>query len=107
MILRHIRNGKNLTVTAVLNLKSAYDPVPQDKLFGVIARALDDNLGDIVTLVIQPVTIKTQGDNTGNSAEISMGVRRGFPLSHTLFNMFMDSYVSRPKATSMQSGPTA
>lgn len=78
-------------MTAVLDLASAYDQVPRNKLFEVIALTRNGETMSIVQYALQPVRAMTEGDQTGETGTIAEGVSQGSPLSTTLFNMYMDT----------------
>lgn len=91
-ILRHLYLGQKLGYTAVLDLKSAYDTVPRDRLVNETQRVLKANTCSMVTAVLQPMQISTVNDVTDTTGWVTRGVPQGSPVSPCLFNLFMDSY---------------
>lgn len=83
-----------MAVTAVLDLKSAYDSAPRNKLHDTLKSKLTNNIIRMTKLAIQPVTIKTQGDKTNTVASIGKEVCQGSPLRPTLFNIYMNTYAT-------------
>lgn len=60
----HIASAETTKTTAILDLKSAYDIVPRDLLSSVLKKVLNGKMASLVVLSIQPVSIKTQVDET-------------------------------------------
>lgn len=78
-IVRHIKNARTMKLSAVLDLKSAYDTVPRDTLHTVLKKCLDNNTLSMVNVVLQPMTVRTQGDASPIVAHIARGVPQGSP----------------------------
>lgn len=90
-IVRHIANAEKMGITAVLDLKSAYDSVPRDKLIATVKSRTNPTILAAVQSMLQPVRIKTQGTTTQKTGIIARGVCQGSPLSPMLFNIYMDT----------------
>lgn len=78
-------------ITAVLDLKAAYDSVPRKSIHEVVRTSQCDQVMDMVFFALQPITVTTQGDKTRKTGTIAKGVCQGKPLSPTHFNMYMDT----------------
>jgi hypothetical protein len=76
---------------AVLDLKSAYDRVPRDRLLSLARQRLSPSLAAMTSLMLQPTKIFTIGDADRTPGLLFRGVPQGSPLSPSLFNMFVDT----------------
>lgn len=47
----------------------------------------------MISLELHPEVDRKQRDKTGTTAEVAMGGCQGLLLSHTLFNVYMDTYL--------------
>lgn len=90
-IIRHIQSAQRMEVTAVLDLKAAYDSVPRDQLYKVAQKSQRGEVMSMIGFALQPVRTITQGDSSGKVGTIAKGVCQGSPLSPTLFNMYVDT----------------
>lgn len=97
-ITRHINNAQPMRSTPIIDLKAAYNSVPRKKLYRTIQERLDRAATDMVSSGLQPVTIETRGDTTGKRGTISKDVCQGWPLSPTIFNMYIDKLIQRVTA---------
>ena len=91
-IIRHVANSADgLNFSAVLDLKSAYNIVPRDKLMDVVQKKLPERTAAMIALLLQPENISCKGDAEKTSALVSSGVPQGCAASPTIFNLYMDT----------------
>lgn len=90
-IIRHIGNAEAMDISAVLDLRSAYDSVPREHLYKVAESSLERRTMNMIGFCLQPVKATTQGDRSKTKGTIARGVCQGSPLSPTLFNVYMDT----------------
>lgn len=90
-IIRHLVDSETLGIMASLDLKSAYDLVRRQKLHEITAEAPPADIRSAINFALQPIEIKTQGDQSRMTGTVARGVRRGAPLSPTPFNLCMDT----------------
>lgn len=74
-ILRHLSNPRTMKWAAVLDLKPAYDMVPWERLHTVMKKRIDREKLIIVADMVQPLKIRTHGDDSGTRANIARSVR--------------------------------
>lgn len=86
-------NCAQLGFQQILDLKSAYDKVPRHTLMDVIHARLPIWLVHCIAPTIQDMTVLTRDGTTSNTAKIRERVTQGSPLSPTLFNVYMDTFV--------------
>lgn len=86
-IVRHIHCARTMKITAVLDLKSAYDSVPKENLYKTVEASQNDQVMSMILFALQPVTLTTRGERSGTTAKIAKRVCQGLSLSPKLFNM--------------------
>ena len=92
-ILRHAAStADGFKYTAILDLKSAYDSVPREKLMQKVRHKLSSHTASMIALELQPMTIVTKGDLSATTAIVSRGMPQGASSSPPLYNVNMDSY---------------
>lgn len=92
-ILRHLDEAPDVPLTAVLDLKAAYDSVPRDKLLSQVQQRTNHNTTNMVAMALQPIHAMTKGDDHMHMVIMSRGVPQGSPLSLTIINLYMDWYI--------------
>ena len=91
-IIRHLSNSREgLKFSAVLDLKSAYNIVPRDKLMEIVRKKLPEGSAAMISLLLQPEIISCKDDCENTTASISSGVPQGCAASPTIFNLYMDT----------------
>ena len=91
-IIRHVSNSaEGLKFSAVLDLKSAYNIVPRDKLMETVRKKLPERTAAMIALLLQPENISCKGDTGKSTAWVSSGVPQGCAASPTIFNLYMDT----------------
>lgn len=85
------RNGAKCIT--VLDLKGAYDRTPRHKLLQIVGRRLPSDLAGMVSSILVPGTIFVSGA-ADERIQVTSGVPQGDPLSPTLFNLFMDDFLT-------------
>lgn len=94
-IVRHIHSVRTIKITAVIDLKFAYDSVPTKKLYKLVMVSQSDQLTRVILLSLQPVSETTQGDRSGTTEKMANEVCLGSPLSFTLFYIYTDTMPMR------------
>lgn len=92
IILRQLDAVKNMTATATLDFRAAYDSVPRKFIMEIIQESTGPNLAKMGAMALQLFVVKTKHDDTDKTVEEKIGVPQEFPLSLTPFNIFMDTY---------------
>ncbi len=89
--MEHFRKGQKCV--AVLDLKGAYDLMPRQDLVDRINIKLSPLTAKMLKMTLAPLRIQTKGDDHISWFQIDRGVAQGSPLSPTLYNIFMDTFV--------------
>jgi Reverse transcriptase (RNA-dependent DNA polymerase) len=82
------------TMTALLDLRQAYDSVPRRALIALLEARFGTTVASMAGILSSPTTIMTAGDTSGTSGIIGRGVTQGDPKAPTMFNVFLDSLLS-------------
>lgn len=90
-IIRHIAQGGHMPITAILDLKGAYDNIPRDKLMKVLEQKLQRTTRAMIKMALGPSVIQTKGDESKKKGVVCRGVPQGSPSSPTIFNVYMDT----------------
>ena len=88
-----MNRGKNWA--AALDLKSAFDCVPQDKLMKVYEQVLPRETTAMISHLVQTLNVTTVGDQLSTIGKINRGVLQGGPASPVLFNIYNDEHARR------------
>ena len=88
-----IRSGHNKV--ALLDMKKAYDKVPRDILMDMIAKTVSSSMCEQLRPLLYPMRLQTVGQKSKRSLLTLVGMPQGDPPSPILFNIFMNSYLSR------------
>lgn len=80
---------------AVLDLKSAYDMLPRDRLLAFCRTYLAPELCDMIKCLEHCLSVHTKGQNGLKVAHLTIGLPKRDPFSPWLFNVFIDSLLMK------------
>lgn len=80
---------------AILDLKGAYDRVRRDMLLQLCYERLPLDLARSIQNLLVPLEVSSKNSTTQLKAKITLGVPQGDPLSPSLYNIFMDTFMER------------
>lgn len=73
-LFRLIANGAHIKFVTDLDLWKAYDTVHRKSIMSLATKLLPQNFANMIAGMLQPITVKTSGDQTDATAVISTGV---------------------------------
>lgn len=91
-ILRLVDYGTSVKTTAISDLISARDSVPQDLLLAEIRKKNPTSLNKLVTLTLQSIKVIIKNNMSARKAKVERNVPQRSSLSPTLFNLYMEVY---------------
>lgn len=86
---------KRLPYAVLLDLRKAFDCVPRHTLQMMVDQRLPTGLSNMFRPLLWPMRLKTKHQKASRSILTLAGVPQGDPPSPQLFNIFMDSFLTR------------
>lgn len=81
-----VRNGHKHI--GILDLKEAYDRVRRDHLLQLCKNRLSTDLARMIENILVPIRIRSINQSSDMTADITLGVPQGDPISSSLYNIF-------------------
>lgn len=88
-----MQNAVNMNHTGVLDMKDTNDRVPRKKWERLMQNRLNDTQKRMIALTPQPLVVKSKGDGTNTTAEITKEVTQGSLMSPTQSSIYMKNFV--------------